>query len=177
MTAEVRVSSVYTPDGHLAPVEARCRACQTHRLYRPGRCRTSARAEIRPRRYKQRTSRHGTPRSDVRNRENRLTSGTSTLSAGRSDRRRDVSAGLESQPAWTVPLRPSAGRHFWYRPGNHRSSRSRSACGRLARLPRATTVTVISKTSHQLIASHTIDPDRNYWRKQRNAPADGPGDL
>ena len=64
------------------------------------------RAEIRPSRYKQRTSRHGTPRSDVRNRENRLTSGTSTLSAGRSDRRRDVSAGLESQPAWTVPLGP-----------------------------------------------------------------------
>ena len=29
-----------------------------------------------------------------------------------------------------------------------------------------TTVTVISKTDHQLIASHTIDPDRNYWRNQ-----------
>jgi hypothetical protein len=82
MTAEVRVSSVYTPDGHLAPVEAWCRACQTHRLYRPGRCRTSALAEVLPSRYKHRMSRHGTPRSDLHNRENRLTSGDRTLFGG-----------------------------------------------------------------------------------------------
>jgi len=49
----------------------------------------------------------------VRNREDRLTSGE--MHPGRRggpDRRRDVSVGLESQPAGTVPLRPSAGRHF-----------------------------------------------------------------
>ena len=39
------------------------------------------------------------------------------------------------------------------------------------------TVTVISKTGHHLIASHTIDPDRNYWRNQQKTPADGRGDL
>ncbi len=32
-----------------------------------------------------------------------------------------------------------------------------------------TTVTVLSKTTHQLIASHTVDPNRNYWpNKQKN---------
>ncbi|OBA91324.1 transposase [Mycobacteriaceae bacterium 1482268.1] len=37
------------------------------------------------------------------------------------------------------------------------------------------TVTVISKTSHQLIASHTIDPNRNYWRNQQKNPGRWPG--
>jgi hypothetical protein len=31
----------------------------------------------------------------------------------------------------------------------------------------AQTVTVISKTGHHLIASHTIDADSNYWRNQQ----------
>jgi hypothetical protein len=39
------------------------------------------------------------------------------------------------------------------------------------------TVTVISKTSYQLIASHRIDPARNYWRDQQKNPADGRGNL
>jgi hypothetical protein len=39
------------------------------------------------------------------------------------------------------------------------------------------TVTVIGKTSYQLIAGHHIDPDRNYWRNQNKTPADGRGDL
>jgi hypothetical protein len=39
-----------------------------------------------------------------------------------------------------------------------------------------TTVTVISKTGYQLIASHHIDPDRNYWRNQQN-PGRWPGNL
>lgn len=39
------------------------------------------------------------------------------------------------------------------------------------------TVTVTSKTGHRIIASHTIDPDRNYWRNQQKNPADGRGDL
>jgi hypothetical protein len=43
--------------------------------------------------------------------------------------------------------------------------------------PLATTVTVISKTNYQLIASHTINPDRNYWRNQQKTPADGRGKL
>jgi transposase InsO family protein len=37
------------------------------------------------------------------------------------------------------------------------------------------TVTVISKTGHHLIASHTIDPDRNYWRNQQKHPGRWPG--
>ena len=37
------------------------------------------------------------------------------------------------------------------------------------------TVTVISKKSHHLIASHTINPDRNYWRNEQSAPAKRPG--
>jgi len=37
------------------------------------------------------------------------------------------------------------------------------------------TVTVISKTGHQLIASHTIDHDRNYWRNQQKNPGRWPG--
>jgi transposase InsO family protein len=39
------------------------------------------------------------------------------------------------------------------------------------------TVTVISKTSHQLIASHIINADRNYWPNQQKNPADGRGNL
>jgi hypothetical protein len=31
----------------------------------------------------------------------------------------------------------------------------------------ATTITVIAQPTHQLIATHTIDPDRNYWRNQQ----------
>ncbi|MEB4212400.1 IS481 family transposase, partial [Mycobacterium sp. 94-17] len=38
-----------------------------------------------------------------------------------------------------------------------------------------TTVTVISKTGHQLIASHHIDPDHNYWRNQQKNPGRWPG--
>jgi transposase InsO family protein len=38
-----------------------------------------------------------------------------------------------------------------------------------------TTVTVISKTSHQLIASHRIDPHHNYWRNQQKNPGRWPG--
>ena len=37
------------------------------------------------------------------------------------------------------------------------------------------TVTVISKTSYQLIASHHIDPDHNYWRNQNKYPGRWPG--
>ncbi|ULE32171.1 IS481 family transposase [Mycobacterium sp. IDR2000157661] len=37
------------------------------------------------------------------------------------------------------------------------------------------TVTVISKTGHRLIASHTINPDRNYWRNQQKNPGRWPG--
>jgi transposase InsO family protein len=37
------------------------------------------------------------------------------------------------------------------------------------------TVTVISKTTHQLIASHTIDATRNYWRNQQKNPGRWPG--
>lgn len=37
------------------------------------------------------------------------------------------------------------------------------------------TVTVISKTGHRLIATHTIDPDRNYWRNQQKNPGRWPG--
>lgn len=36
-------------------------------------------------------------------------------------------------------------------------------------------VTVVSKTTNQLIASHTIDPNHNYWRNQQKTPADGRG--
>jgi transposase InsO family protein len=37
------------------------------------------------------------------------------------------------------------------------------------------TVTVISKTSYQLIASHHIDPDHNYWPNQNKNPGRRPG--
>lgn len=39
------------------------------------------------------------------------------------------------------------------------------------------TVTVISKTGHHLLSSHTIDPDRNYWRNQNKNPGRWPGNL
>ena len=39
------------------------------------------------------------------------------------------------------------------------------------------TVTVISKTGYQLIASHTINPDRNYWRNEQKNPGRWPGNL
>jgi hypothetical protein len=38
-----------------------------------------------------------------------------------------------------------------------------------------TTVTVISNTSYQLIASHTITPDRNDWRNEQTNPGRWPG--
>ncbi len=37
------------------------------------------------------------------------------------------------------------------------------------------TVTVTSKTGYQLIASHHIDPDRNYWCNQTKNPGRWPG--
>jgi transposase InsO family protein len=39
----------------------------------------------------------------------------------------------------------------------------------------ATTVTVIAQPNNQLIASHHIDPDRNYWRNQQKRPGRWPG--
>jgi transposase InsO family protein len=39
----------------------------------------------------------------------------------------------------------------------------------------AHTVTVISKTGHHVLSSHTIDPQKNYWRNQNKTPADGRG--
>jgi hypothetical protein len=41
----------------------------------------------------------------------------------------------------------------------------------------ATTVTVISKTNHQVLSSHHIDPDKNYWRNQNKNPGRWPGNL
>jgi len=38
----------------------------------------------------------------------------------------------------------------------------------------ATTVTVIAQPDNQLIASHHIDPDRNYWRNQQKRPGRWP---
>jgi transposase InsO family protein len=38
-------------------------------------------------------------------------------------------------------------------------------------------VTVISKTGYRLIASHTIDPNRNYWPNQQKSPGRWPGHL
>jgi hypothetical protein len=38
-----------------------------------------------------------------------------------------------------------------------------------------TTVTVLSKTAHRLIANHTVDPDRKHWRNKQKTPADGRG--
>ena len=38
-----------------------------------------------------------------------------------------------------------------------------------------TTVTVIDLTTGEILSTHTIDPDRSYWRNQQNAPADGQG--
>jgi hypothetical protein len=38
----------------------------------------------------------------------------------------------------------------------------------------AITVTVLSKTTHQPIASHTVNPDRNYWRNQQKNPGRWP---
>jgi transposase InsO family protein len=39
----------------------------------------------------------------------------------------------------------------------------------------ATTVTVIAQPDNQIIASHHIDPDRNYWRNQQKRPGRWPG--
>jgi transposase InsO family protein len=41
----------------------------------------------------------------------------------------------------------------------------------------ATTITVISKTHHQVLSSHHIDPDKNYWRNQNKNPGRWPGNL
>jgi hypothetical protein len=38
-----------------------------------------------------------------------------------------------------------------------------------------TTVTVLATPKYELIASHTIDPDRNYWRNQQKRPGRWPG--
>ena len=39
----------------------------------------------------------------------------------------------------------------------------------------ATTVTVLATPSYQLIASHHVDPDLNYWRNQQKRPGRWPG--
>jgi hypothetical protein len=36
-----------------------------------------------------------------------------------------------------------------------------------------TTITVIDLHIGEVLSTHTIDPDRSYWRNQQNAPADG----
>jgi hypothetical protein len=38
-----------------------------------------------------------------------------------------------------------------------------------------TTVTVLSNPDHRVIATHHIDPDRNYWRNQQKSPGRWPG--
>jgi hypothetical protein len=40
-----------------------------------------------------------------------------------------------------------------------------------------TTLTVLITPRYQLIASHTIDPYRNYWPNQEKSSADGRGHL
>jgi hypothetical protein len=37
------------------------------------------------------------------------------------------------------------------------------------------TVTVISETVCQILSSHSIDPNRNYWRNKQNRPGRWPG--
>ena len=37
------------------------------------------------------------------------------------------------------------------------------------------TVTVINQDTGEVLSRHIIDPDRNYWRNQQKAPADGQG--
>lgn len=37
------------------------------------------------------------------------------------------------------------------------------------------TITVISKTGHHVLSSHTIDPEKNYWRNQNKNPGRWPG--
>jgi len=39
------------------------------------------------------------------------------------------------------------------------------------------TVSIISKTGHQLLSSHHIDADKNYWRNQTKNPGRWPGNL
>jgi transposase InsO family protein len=38
-----------------------------------------------------------------------------------------------------------------------------------------TTVTVLSKTTHHILSTHTVEPDRNYWRNQQKNPGRWPG--
>jgi len=38
-----------------------------------------------------------------------------------------------------------------------------------------TTVTVIDLTTGEVLSTHTIDPDRNYWRNQQKSPGRWPG--
>ena len=40
-----------------------------------------------------------------------------------------------------------------------------------------TTVSVISKAGHQVLSSHHIDADKNYWRNQNKNPGRWPGNL
>jgi len=37
------------------------------------------------------------------------------------------------------------------------------------------TVTVIDLTTGEILSTHTIDPDRNYWRNQQKSPGRWPG--
>jgi len=39
------------------------------------------------------------------------------------------------------------------------------------------TVSVISKAGHQVLSSHHIDADKNYWRNQNKNPGRWPGNL
>ena len=38
-----------------------------------------------------------------------------------------------------------------------------------------TTVTVIDLTTGEILSTHTIDPDRSYWRNQQKHPGRWPG--
>ncbi|MFL0181527.1 IS481 family transposase [Mycobacterium sp. SMC-15] len=88
-----------------------------------------------------------------------------------------------NQPSTAIRLRTDVVDHFGKLTLRHGSRLHHLGIGRahastpVLILVTATTVTVISKTGHHVIASHHIDPDHNYWPNKQKNPGKSRGNL
>lgn len=88
-----------------------------------------------------------------------------------------------NQPSTAIRLRTDVVDHYGKLTLRHGSRLHHLGIGRahastpVLILVTATTVTVISKTGHHVIASHHIDPDHNYWPNKQKNPGKSRGNL
>jgi hypothetical protein len=58
---------------------------------------------------------------------------------------------------------------------HHLSVGASNAHRRVRAIADQTSVTVIDPSTGEILSTHTIDPNRNYWRNQQKRPGRWPG--